>query len=101
MDSPAYNDLKKSLYLLNQALGNVVFTSQSYYDYYGLYKYQNPASYQADYNAALSKLTNAENYLASTYNDYQRALNAYKASLALGGVPPPVLSDQVPITQIY
>lgn len=66
---------------MNQALASVVFNTQSYYDYYGLYKYANPSLYLSDYNGSLSKLQNADNYLTSTYNDYQRALMIYKASL--------------------
>ncbi|EPZ62410.1 hypothetical protein H477_5418 [[Clostridium] sordellii ATCC 9714] len=40
MDVPAYNDYKKSIYTLNQALANICFNAQGAYDYYSLYKDQ-------------------------------------------------------------
>lgn len=94
VDSPAYNDLKRSIYILNQALGSVCFNAQSYYDYYNFNKYS--PTYQADYNQALSKLANSENYLTNSYNDYLRALNAYKAALN-SPIATTVLTDNIGI----
>ncbi|VVC24313.1 Hypothetical protein CINCED_3A017619 [Cinara cedri] len=92
IDTKSYNDLKKSIYSLNQGLGNVCFNAQAAFDYYSLYK--NQAVAQSKLDEKLDKFNKAQKFLDDQYQNYQQALNAYKADLALQAV---VYSDNVPI----
>lgn len=101
-DSPAYAEFKKSLYSMNQALGNVNFNAQAYYDYYNLYKYNN-AQYAAEFNSKLQNFEKAQDYLNQQYSDYQKELADFKNSL--GYYPPtypptysPTVNDNVALT---
>lgn len=92
LDTPAYNELKKSIYLVNQALANVCFNAQSVFDYYTLYNNQIVDKSKLD--EKLNKFAKSQKYLKDQYAKYQDALAAYKTELA---IERPELSDNIPI----
>ncbi|VVC24312.1 Hypothetical protein CINCED_3A024606 [Cinara cedri] len=92
IDTKAYNDLKKSIYSLNQGLNNICFNAQAAYDYYSLYK--NQVVNQLKLDEKLDKFGKAQKLVEDQYQKYQQALNAYKADLALKSV---ITKEEYPI----
>lgn len=101
-DTPAYVDYKKSLYGMNQGLGNLCYSAQAVSDYYNFYQ-TNPALYQAELAEKYAKFQRNLDYMNEMTQNHQLALLNLQASMAGFGISPlamsglPTLSDDIPI----
>nr|AQR58535.1 Mp1-like effector [Rhopalosiphum padi] len=95
MDVPAYNDYKKSIYTLNQALANICFNAQGAYDYYSLYKDQPGLNLELKENKV--RFEKALKHFDDKMNEYRQALLNYKMLLGYKNQMPVSLDDNIPI----
>ncbi|XP_025204389.1 uncharacterized protein LOC112601150 [Melanaphis sacchari] len=94
MDSPIYNEYKKSIYTLNQALGNICFASQNAYDYSTLYKDQ--ANVNLELNESKNRFERALRHFDEKMNEYRQALMNYKMLLGYKNPVPITMPTPMP-----
>lgn len=91
MDGPVYTSYKKSIYTLNQALGNICFSAQNVYDYYKLYK--NQPSLNLELNESKNRFESAIQHFDEKLSEYRQALMNYKLLLGYKNNNIPTLMD--------
>ncbi|XP_060877951.1 uncharacterized protein LOC132950480 [Metopolophium dirhodum] len=96
VDCPSFNEFKKSVYTMNQALANVIATARSAYNYHSLYKKQ--PGLNMEINEKKEIFDKALNYFENKLLKYRQALINYKALLEYNKMPPIVsMDDDIPI----
>ncbi|CAI6348840.1 unnamed protein product [Macrosiphum euphorbiae] len=96
-DNPCFNEFKKSVYTMNQALANIIAAARSAYNYHTLYK--NQPGLNMEINEKKEIFDKALNFFENKLLKYRQALINYKALLEYTKNSPPVVSmdDDIPI----
>jgi len=96
IDSPIFNEFKKSVYTINQALFNLIATARSAFNYHSLYKDQQDLNLEI--SEKLSKFEKGINYFENKLLKYRQSLINYKNSLGfLNNQTPSMNDDDIPI----
>jgi len=83
--NPTFNEFKKSVYSMNQALFNLVTSARSSYNYHTLYENQPGLNLEID--EKLNKFEKALDYFEMKLHKYHQALITYKHFLGITDIP--------------
>ncbi|XP_015367231.1 PREDICTED: uncharacterized protein LOC107164064 [Diuraphis noxia] len=95
ISTPNFNDFKKSVYTMNQALLNLIGSARSAFDYRSLYKDQD--NLNLDISEKLSKFEKAIDYFENKLLKYRQSLIKYKNELGFIDSPVYHTDDRVSI----
>ncbi|NP_001155659.1 uncharacterized protein LOC100165393 precursor [Acyrthosiphon pisum] len=96
VDCPSFNEFKKSVYTLNQALANIIAAARSVYNYHTLYK--NQPGLNMEINEKKEIFDKALNFFENKLLKYRQALINYKALLEYSNNSPVItVDDDIPI----
>nr|AQR58536.1 Mp1-like effector [Myzus cerasi] len=95
-ECPTFNEFKKSVYTMNQALINIISSASNAYNYYSLYKHQPGPNLEIQ--ETNDKFEIAVDYLEKKLIDYRQALTNFRKSIEYKtNIPILSMDDDIPI----
>ncbi|KAL5242021.1 hypothetical protein ACI65C_009431 [Semiaphis heraclei] len=95
IENSIFNEFKKSVYTMNQAIINLIATARSAFNYNSLYKDQQDLNLEI--SEKLSKFEKSINYFENKLLKYRQSLINYKNWLGTVNTQPQAMDDDIPV----